>query len=231
MGRVIIGVLIGLALGLAVGSVWFSGSGGGAGLRPGGAAPLALERLQSEDLAAPSAAAPPWPSDAETEVGVIETPSEHRVTAALESTRRIAARRHEGEGAIWGTITTGDGLGVGGVTVRAVLRDPSSMIDSPEEVGAAPPDLSLEAAVQAAAEEHARVRAGLFEARSDASGAYRIEGLPGRQFRLTAHLDGWQCDALVGRYYRVSTDVDDEHRQLEIEVPCGLVTLAPTERG
>jgi hypothetical protein len=93
------------------------------------------------------------------------------VAAALESTRRTALRHRRGESALWGTVLDGDGRGVGGVTLRAVLRDPSHSIDSPDVIGASAPDLSLEAAVSEAAAEHARMRAGLFEARTDTSGA------------------------------------------------------------
>jgi len=85
-------------------------------------------------------------------------------------------------------VTDGDGAGVEGVVLRAQRRGDGSGGASPADVGREAPELqSLEETVRKAVNDYSRSRSNLFETRTDATGAYRFEGLPDGTWRIRAY--------------------------------------------
>ena len=164
---------------------------------PEEAAPVRDERDAAEWLAPPGGAERSSP-DATSTKRVDPGAGAALVSGWIEREGPAPAATEPGPGVIHGRVAEPSGRGLAGVVVRA--RATISLPDSasPEDIGAGAPPLDLREAVQRAVEQHRTRNALLFETRSDASGAYRLEGLPDERFTLSAYLPDWWIEALGG---------------------------------
>ncbi len=201
-GRFLLGVLLGVLLGALVGAGLYHLSTGSqpsyadelAELVPGGAPePTGDEPAKSAPLARPTTGPASLRSEGRIDPATLEPLSDGRVAALVDGVAEAQDAATFGSGAIRGRVVDPDGAALEGVVLRVARRDTSSRSTPGSSVGAAAPvPESFEDAVREAAERIREDRAHLREARTDASGAYRFEGLVDGSWTITAFLEGFQ---------------------------------------
>ena len=217
-GQILMGAILGAALGLAGGWLLFEvlgADGGGAGpivFEPAASRVEAAERARPADLAVPRAVGERQTAPAATRALSAEV-DEARVEELVAASASQPFERPSGSGAIWGDVTVEGGGGLAGVVLRASPRERSSPARPPSDVGPAPPPLAdLDGAVREAVAQYKERRARTFEAVSDASGAYRFEGLPEGTWSIEAYKRDYVVSAPGGSRHdvRPGTQLDFE---------------------
>ena len=120
--------------------------------------------------------------------------------AALEAASavpEVVAETGAGEGVLSGQVLLPEGTGLAGVVVRAVPSggEERELPDSDAMGGAAEPMQDIADVLAERARAVARVRSQTFEVRTDAGGAYRMEGVPDGLFELEAFREGYSIRA------------------------------------
>jgi len=124
-----------------------------------------------------------------------------KVESLLASIDKPAVEPEHGEGAISGKVTDKEGGGVADVVLRAQRRPDSIGGTSPSDVATGAPELkSLEETVRDAVQRYSESRSNLFETRTDATGAYRFDGLPDGAWQVSAYKKDLVVSALSDAY-------------------------------
>ena len=180
-------LLLGVFLGLGVGFVLFSTGPDVEALD----ARVEVETTGTPDDGPDAPAAAPEVADSATATSDrgAERTAEPSVGASMTTGRTGPA----GEGVIEGDVTDEDGAPVAGVVVR--LERVKKRTLSERENGRELDNRTLDEALDVAAKAWADGQASRYEARTDASGHYRIEDLPKERFSIDAWADGCVVEA------------------------------------
>jgi len=112
-------------------------------------------------------------------------------------------------GLIHGVVSDHEGNGLPGVVLRARRMSRSLQADSPSTVGAAAPEPpALETVVHEAVVEHAETRAGMYETRTDETGAYRFDELRGASWQLDAYQSGYVLEPVSSSRVHLNERLD-----------------------
>jgi len=206
-GRFLLGLLLGILCGGGLVTLLRGPASpsvkGAIGLSPGDSTSLSPARAEEGgDLPAVASSAQrevarPTPDAALRATKV----SDAEVKELVAQVSDVSATRQEGGGAIYGRVVDQDDKGLAGVVVRLQVNESGRGASAPSSVATDAPELdSLEKTVRRAAERFSASRANLIQATTDASGAYRCEGLPDRKWTVRAYRAGYEVVADVSAY-------------------------------
>lgn len=131
------------------------------------------------------------------------------VISALACRLVPTVERAVGSHVISGRVVDTNGEGLAGVAVHIQLYDPTSRMADPMSLGGEPPSVDLEAALAKASDRFQSKSARAYQARTDATGTYRIEGLPDARYDLAAYKRDYWIKSPVGGWTGLGGRVPD----------------------